>query len=727
MSKFRRIRERLNASSTGLFLREASIFTLGGVFAKFSSFVLLPVYLLLLTPKDLGLLALSTMVMPVLYSLWTLGLTVGIGRFYYEYPEEERSSFVGTHFIVERLVCIAGLVITLLIGPKLFPLIIKNVPYDPYIRLVIWATFFSTFMGLPKSLMRVRQEARIFVFATLITSLVTIGANIYLVVILKQGVEGILIGNLVGSIAAAFGYTTYLLRHIRFRFNYIYLKRTRRFSLPLLPELVLGSIVRSFDRYLLDKWVPLGAIGVYFVARQLGGIAEMVIQATKTAYSPIIFRVWGEKAGSRVAREEINRITLWLVLLTSLITGSIMLFSSELLFILGRAQYVAAVFMLPAFILIAILQSLYNILFMSFAIAEDTRLVTPIFIIHSILILSFYVLFIPLLGIWGALISAVFSFLSRAVLAYWWGERRHHLFTHWRTIITIELLVLVLVPLSLWGLGYSILPRLVIKSTAFAVWAILMVYAAGTPFREYLRRVFHLLTKSYHREKETTNHTIDKSFTLVDTDKIYHDALIYSEVVRPWAFISGKYQALELRYMFVRKYLRERKRFNIKTSAYYKFLQNCSNNDFGEYYDGNEIWAYADADNLCSRFLALIKMISKHCDSYNQLTAHNLVRSLELMYDDIIAFEKRYPVKIYYLKDGNLAIRKESVQYKQSVEDLKRSMRERLLGHLIPTAEECNGRVILLNGSHRLAIFKALKEEGLMRNRFPVFIVKRSR
>lgn len=705
-------------------MRETGIFTLGGVVAKLSSAVLLPIYLLLLTPEDLGLLALSNMVMPVLSAIWTFGLSVGVGRFYYEYPEEERRSFVGTHFIVERSACLIGLAATLLTGPRLFPFFIKSVPYDPYIRLVIWTAFFNTFMGLPRSLMRVRQEAHMFVFTSLLTFVVTTGANIYLVAILRRGVEGVLIGNLVGSIAAAVGCTVYLLRYIQLRFDYVYIRRTRQFALPLLPELVLGSIVNSFDRYLLDKWIPLGAIGVYSVARQLGGIAEMVIQGVKTAYSPFVFRVWGEGGGSRTAREEIDRLTLWFVLITCLIAASVMLFSREFLVFLGRPQFTQAVFMLPAVILIAILQVLYNVLFMSFAISEDTRLISLVFFIHSGLVLSLSAFFIPLLGIWGALLSAVLSSLGRVILTYWWGERRHHLFTCWRTIITLELLVLLIIPLSLWGLESSLLHRLTIKSAAFAVWTFLVIRVAGFPFREYLKRAFWLLREGNQQKEETTDPTIGKTFTFVDTDKIYNDTLFHSEIVRPWAFVNGKYLALELKYLFVKQYLREGEYFDVKTSAYYQFLQKCSSNGFREYYDGNEIWAYADADSLCTRFLVLIEMIIKYRDLYDRLTPQNLISSLELMYDDIIAFERLHPVKIYYVRDGKLAIRKESDQYSQTKEILKRTIEERVVGHLVPTAMVHKSRIILLNGSHRLAIFKALKEEGLMCGRFPIFIIR---
>ena len=55
-------------------------------------------------------------------------------------------------------------------------------------------------------------------------------------------------------------------------------------------------------------------------------------------------------------------------------------------------------------------------------------------------------------------------------------------------------------------------------------------------------------------------------------------------------------------------------------------------------------------------------------------------------------------------------------------EQLKSTIQERLVGHLVPSGLIYRGDVIIKNGSHRLAAFKALKDAGIFTNKFPVYI-----
>jgi len=206
-----------------------------------------------------------------------------------------------------------------------------------------------------------------------------------------------------------------------------------------------------------------------------------------------------------------------------------------------------------------------------------------------------------------------------------------------------------------------------------------------------------------------------------DIDKIYNDSLNFSGIIRPWALIEGKYRALELRYMFVNDYLNIAG-FNYKKTSYYKFIKEYSSLENLEFYEGNKVWAYSDADNICKRFINLTDSVINNIDIYNKMNRKNYIDLLSSIYDSIITFEKDNMVKIRYISDNKQAIRKESKQYDENAWKLKNSITNRIVGHLIPTGVYIDKKLIILNGSHRLAIFKALKENNIYSNKFPVII-----
>ena len=199
----------------------------------------------------------------------------------------------------------------------------------------------------------------------------------------------------------------------------------------------------------------------------------------------------------------------------------------------------------------------------------------------------------------------------------------------------------------------------------------------------------------------------------VDVDQLFENSLEFSGKVRPWAIdANGIFSALEFRYRFSRDYLSNPAAFNPAASDYVRFVRECEARDCNPPYDGNRSYAIVDSDSVANRYVAMIDFLQKHMDRYNRLTEGNLHAELEPLAEEASLIERTYPRTVYFFKTRTRGVQPESER-----------AHAHPIGGIVPSAVRINGRVIIKNGSHRLAAFKAFKDLGVFTNRFPVYIV----
>jgi len=414
--------------------------------------VLLPLYLSYLTPSEYGVLAISQLLSPLLIAVWTFGFEGAVAKYYYEYSEDYRLKIVGTAFIFIRITSTIGLIATLILGPYLIPYVIKGAPYYPNINIVIWTTYFNTISILPLTLMRIREEANIYVVASVATFLLIAGFNIYNVVILNQGVTGILKGYLFANILMTVFYLAYLIGKMRLKFDRKYIKKSGEFTIPLFPENILGSILQASDRFILDKFVSLETIGIYALARQFTNATRIIIQSVKTAYIPLSYKVWAIEADNN----RVSIVRLYSVLFVaagSIVTIVTILFSEEVIYLMKKASYYPAIELIPALSLINVVLLVYFVLSMNILLRGNTRPFIVISSIHFVAQISTTVYLSWIYGIFGLIVGLIVALLFKSLVTYLLGEFKNPIKLPIGTIFMIVLPVLVVVYISVCDLS----------------------------------------------------------------------------------------------------------------------------------------------------------------------------------------------------------------------------------------------------------------------------------
>ena len=137
--------------------------------------------------------------------------------------------------------------------------------------------------------LRYDHKPKEYALVGLITSVMTIGPTILLVLLLDQGVNGVItgqmIGNLSGSALAVFlGRKSY-----SFQIDWAKLRTMLMFSIPLVPSNVGSLVMVYINRVAINTLMSLADVGIYGVAYRVTSIIEVIMMGFRTALPPLIY------------------------------------------------------------------------------------------------------------------------------------------------------------------------------------------------------------------------------------------------------------------------------------------------------------------------------------------------------------------------------------------------------------------------------------------------------
>ncbi len=267
------------------------IFAIGNFGSKILTILLTWLYSSHLNPADSSTKELLEVTAYFLIPIFTFSMNEAIIRF----GLDKRYS---KHQVFTTACCITGSGLILMLF--IFPLL-RLIPFTDYISgysvLLFVYVCTSSFRSLCAQFVQARGKLKLFSLDGIITTLNLFIFNIVFISKLGLGVKGFLISVILSDfLSAIFLFVTahlssYLNIHY---FNSEIAKKMLRFSLPLIPTIVMWTITgfsdRLFIRYMESDTVQLGeaAAGIYGYAAKVPNLISMV--------STIFFQAWNMSA-----------------------------------------------------------------------------------------------------------------------------------------------------------------------------------------------------------------------------------------------------------------------------------------------------------------------------------------------------------------------------------------------------------------------------------------------
>jgi O-antigen/teichoic acid export membrane protein len=222
-----------------------------------------------------------------------------------------------------------------------------------------------------------------------------------------------------GGVCAA-----YLVRYVHFAFDRAAVKRALLYSIPLIPHFLSHWVLGSADRVILERLVPLDAVGVYNVGYQIGMGMSVLAVAANNAIVP----VYGKLGSDEVSRERVRRLTTYFVVAVIGIGLCISLFGEDLIRVVTPVSYHEAGTVVPWVVCGYVFMALYfpatNLLTITHG---HSQLVSIATVVGAFANIGLNFLVIPHLGIHGAAVTTTFTYAIMMVIVTVLAERTERL------------------------------------------------------------------------------------------------------------------------------------------------------------------------------------------------------------------------------------------------------------------------------------------------------------
>ena len=268
------------AQNTGLYF-------LSNLILRASSIIFFPIFSFYLAKEDYGILFITQSIVGIITAFSALEIHRAVTRFIYDEnvtsePEEIFSTGIKMSLISN--VFWVGLV--LVFGDVLLKPVLNDIDFYPYMFYAAIALIFSSIVDNYRFYLKSLHKGKLsFMFELLYYGSV-IGLNLFFVAVMKMNVIGLIYSVLLAGMV----FSTYIFFKIGFRFaakmDFILARKMLSFSLPMIPFTILGFLLTTTDRFLLNSFIGKEASGIYYIAFTIGALYSTFKEAFYASYTP---------------------------------------------------------------------------------------------------------------------------------------------------------------------------------------------------------------------------------------------------------------------------------------------------------------------------------------------------------------------------------------------------------------------------------------------------------
>jgi O-antigen/teichoic acid export membrane protein len=427
---------------------QTALYGLSSMLGRALNFLLVPFYTSVLAVGDFGIFTEFYAYVAFFNIVYLFGMETTYFRYANKGEESEKEIFRTTQsFVLAVTVILSTLLLSFAV-----PLssLLKYPGQEKYIYWLVLVMSVDALAAIPFARLRQKGKAGFFAFAKLTTIGLTIGLNIFFLVVCKKIYEGellpsfqpvvasfyspsraiefVFISNFIANLAALlFLYAQ--LTDYRWRWSIQKIKPMFTYALPLMVMGLAGQVNEVLDRILFKPLLPVGfydgitseeALGIYGGCYKLSMFMTLAIQSFRYAADPFFF----SKAADKNAPAVFASVMSWFVAICAGIFLTVSLFSPLLASILLRDPlYQQGLMVVPVLLLANLFLGIYYNLSVWYKLTDRTYWGTWIGLGGASLTIIGNVLLIPWLGYMGAAVTTLVCYVVMTIVSYQMGEK----------------------------------------------------------------------------------------------------------------------------------------------------------------------------------------------------------------------------------------------------------------------------------------------------------------
>jgi O-antigen/teichoic acid export membrane protein len=388
--------------------RHSAIYGLGGLVSRILAVLLLPLYATYLHGRGFGKIETVVALTTVLVIVLRLGISSAFFRFYFDsHDAARRVLVVRTSFWFTMAMATAGLVAGWLLASPIADAL--RLGHDPWL---VRAAFVGLWAQMNyeqlTSLFRVEERSTAFVAASLANVVITVATTLLLVVVLKKGPTGAVVGNFVGTLCVYLVLLGYRRYQLGLQFDRRLFREMNRFGLPLVPSALALWAINFIDRIFIAQYKGQTEVGVYSVAVRISSVIVFLMVAFRLAWPAFAYSIEDD----RDAKRTYSFVLTYLVLVCSWMSLALGALAPWLVRVLApKPEFARAAEAVAPLAFAATAYAGYTVLAIGSGRARKTQLNWVISAVAAAVNIALNVALIPRYGMIGAAIATVAAYV----------------------------------------------------------------------------------------------------------------------------------------------------------------------------------------------------------------------------------------------------------------------------------------------------------------------------
>lgn len=457
---------------------------LGNIGSKSLSFLMLPFYTSFLSVADYGTVDLIQVYVQLLVGVCTCTLTEAIFVFPkgQKFLKQQTYFSSGLLFSAGALALTGGLFVVLVF--VLYAVSYEGIftEYNLCIFLMLCVTFFQAYT---QQFARSIDKVNVYVISGVVLTLTTVVTS--LITLPLWGLNGYIYSIIISYFVAAVYTIVAAKEYVYFSFrrlSKLKLKEMLKYSIPMMPNSIMWWVLSTMNRPLLEHYSGLESVGIFAVANKFPMLINMLYTVFTYSWQISVLEEF-EKPGYQQFYNKVFRLQF--LIFTLLVLGMAFLSQPFIELMTTESYYEAWKYVAPLSIAV-VLSALSGFIGTNFIATRESKYYfsTSMWGGISCLILNFVL--IPLLEIWGAIISLL---ISNALILYLRVKKTSSYSSITKVSLYLQFLLLMggAVAVSLWIQG-------MFANAIYFTFSIIILFYLN---RDFLYEAYCIIIKNFKK------------------------------------------------------------------------------------------------------------------------------------------------------------------------------------------------------------------------------------
>lgn len=410
-------------------LSHTAIYTIGTVIGNVTSLVMLPINTRYLSPADYGSVELLSIVLDITLIVFGLRVDQGLFRYYHAYEEiEKRNAVVSTVLFLTLLLNAVGALFIATFSPALAAHVLHDSTLWHYFAIYSLCLLAPALVNVPYSYARLIGRPGLFLTMSLVKLFMQVALNILFVVVFELRALGVIISTVTTQLLLGTIFTGMTLGNVGWRFDKEIAVRLIKFGVPIVLSGIASFYVVFGDRYFLNKYWGLAAVGLYSLATKFGfTFYTIVYEPFRKAWDGHKYEALKEASPIRIYQRTFSLIT------KALILGGlgICLFIEDFLRIFVGPEFQGAHAVVPIIIAAFVARPLIDFCSFGLLLKEKTKYLSQgSFLAAAVMTIGYFTL-IPKFGVHGAAFTTLAGAVTEMSWTYLTAKRFYDMQLEW--------------------------------------------------------------------------------------------------------------------------------------------------------------------------------------------------------------------------------------------------------------------------------------------------------